>query len=230
MGTGPGRDPSEATLQPDGGFEGLLEAKRAPMVRLATLLVGSPAIVEEVVQRSFASVNERWAQLDRPDAYLRTSVVNGCAGILRRRSLEQRYRIARIEVVDSEIPEQLIDLRRALDRLPDRQRLVVVLRYFADLPDEEIAEALSAADQPDGKCPIGWLANDILVTANSDFLEVNPAAKLLFTAVRLTALEVSLATETLRRTGADPDDVAAQWIADNRDRVDSWLAAAREAA
>ena len=42
-------------------------------------------------------------------------------------------------------------------------------------------------------------------------------------------LEVSLATETLRRTGADPDDLAAQWIAENRDRVDTWLAAAREA-
>ena len=92
------------------------------------------------------------------------------------------------------------------------------------------AQCPSATDQPDGKCPIGWLANDILVTANSEFLEANPAAKLLFTAVRLTALEVSLATEALRRTGADPDDVAAQWIANNRDRVDSWLAAAREAA
>ena len=112
------------------------------MARLATLLVGSPAVAEEIVQRASAAVSERWAQLDRPDAYLRTSVVNGCAGILRRRSFEQRYRTARIEVADSEIPEQLIDLRSALDRLPDRQRLVVVLRYLADLPDEEIAEAL----------------------------------------------------------------------------------------
>lgn len=112
------------------------------MVRLATLLVGSPAIAEEVVQDAFASVSERWAQLDRPGAYLRTSVVNGCAGILRRRTIEQRYRAARIEVADSEMPEELIDLRRALDRLADRQRLVVVLRYFADLPDEQIAEAL----------------------------------------------------------------------------------------
>ena len=69
-------------------------------------------------------------------------MVNGCAGILRRRTIEQRYRAARIEVADSELPEQLIDLRSALDRLTDRQRLVVVLRYFADLPDAEIAEAL----------------------------------------------------------------------------------------
>ena len=112
------------------------------MVRLATLLVGSPAIAEEVVQDAFAAVSERWDAVDRPDAYLRRSVINGCAGVLRRRTIEQRYRSARLEVADDEIPEQLIDLRTALDRLTDRQRLVVVLRYFADLRDEEIAEAL----------------------------------------------------------------------------------------
>ena len=69
-------------------------------------------------------------------------MVNGCAQVLRRRTIEQRYRAVRIEVADSELPEQLIDLRRALDRLTDRQRLVMVLRYFADLPDDEIAETL----------------------------------------------------------------------------------------
>ena len=88
------------------------------------------------------AVSERWDTVDRPDAYLRTSVVNGCAGILRRRTIEQRYRASRLEVADSEIPERLIDLRAALDRLTARQRLVVVLRYFVDLRDEEIAEAL----------------------------------------------------------------------------------------
>ena len=42
----------------------------------------------------------------------------------------------------SEIPERLIELRSALDCLSDRQRIVVVLRYFVDLPDDEIAQAL----------------------------------------------------------------------------------------
>ncbi|MXZ53343.1 MAG: sigma-70 family RNA polymerase sigma factor, partial [Acidimicrobiaceae bacterium] len=41
-----------------------------------------------------------------------------------------------------EIPERLIELRSALDYLSDRQRIVVVLRYFVDLPDDEIAQAL----------------------------------------------------------------------------------------
>lgn len=132
----------EPTLNADSDFDGLFVTRRVPMVRLATLLVGSPAVAEEVVQDAFTSVNQRWDAVEHPGAYLRTSVINGCAQVLRRRTIEQRYRDARIEVADSEIPEQLIDLRRALDRLTDRQRLVVVLRYFADLPDEEIAETL----------------------------------------------------------------------------------------
>ena len=112
------------------------------MVRMATLLVGSAAIAEEVVQDAFASVSKRWDGLQRPGAYLRTSVVNGCAQVLRRRSIEDRYRTARLEVADDESLARLLDLRAALDRLTDRQRIVVVLRYFVDVPDHEIAEVL----------------------------------------------------------------------------------------
>ncbi|MYJ30027.1 MAG: hypothetical protein F4072_08685, partial [Acidimicrobiaceae bacterium] len=118
METGSDRDPrgpSEPARNAGGSFDGLFSARRVPMVRLATLLVGSPAIAEEVVQDAFVAVSERWDTVDRPDAYLRRSVINGCAGILRRRTIEQRYRAARLEVADDEIPEQLIDLRTALD-------------------------------------------------------------------------------------------------------------------
>ena len=86
----------------------------------------------------------------------------------------------------------------------------------------------SAADQPDGKCPIGWVGADIRVTANTAFLEANPAARALFEAVELRIFDVSLANVQLEH-GAHPDDLAAQWIADNRNRVDTWLAAARAA-
>ena len=115
--------------------------ERMPMVRLAALLVGSRAIAEEVVQDAFASVAERWDGLDRPGGYLRTAVVNGCAQVLRRRSVEDRHRPVTLEIPD-EIPERLIDLRSALDRLSNRQRIVVVLRYYADVPDDEIARTL----------------------------------------------------------------------------------------
>ena len=87
----------------------------------------------------------------------------------------------------------------------------------------------SAADNPDGLCPIGWLAADILVAASNDFLAANPAAKALFEAVELSVIDVSLAN-VAQDQGESPSDLATQWIADNRDLVDEWIAAARAAA
>ncbi len=87
----------------------------------------------------------------------------------------------------------------------------------------------SAATQADGLCQIGWVAADILVTANNDFLAANPAAEALLEAVKLSVIEVSLANVE-QGEGAAPADLAAAWIADNRDRVDEWLHAARSAA
>ena len=87
----------------------------------------------------------------------------------------------------------------------------------------------SAADQPSGLCKIGWVAADILVTANSDFLAANPAAEALFEVVKLSMIDVSLA-QAAQGEGESPTDPAAQWIADNRVLVDQWLTTARAAA
>ena len=87
----------------------------------------------------------------------------------------------------------------------------------------------SAADRPSGRCKIGWIAADILVTANSDFLAANPAAEALFEVVKLSVIDVSLANAA-QGEGESPTDLAAQWIADNRVLVDQWLTAARAAA
>ena len=83
----------------------------------------------------------------------------------------------------------------------------------------------SAADQPDGLCKIGWIAADIQVTANSDFLAANPAAEALFEAVKLSVVEVSTVNVAVFE-GQSPASLAAQWIADNRALADEWLAAA----
>ncbi len=97
--------------------------------------------------------------------------------------------------------------------------------YAAIGPDQ----CPSAADNPDGLCPIGWIAADILITANNDFLAANPAAERLFEVVRLSVIDVSLAIVE-QDEGAAPSDLATQWIADNRSLVDRWLAVARAAA
>ena len=88
----------------------------------------------------------------------------------------------------------------------------------------------SAAHTDNGMCPIGWTANDILVTARNEFLDANPTAETLFELVKLPIIDVSLAIAAQEEEGAHPADLAAEWIADNRRLVDSWIAAAVAAA
>ena len=87
----------------------------------------------------------------------------------------------------------------------------------------------SAANTDDGKCPLGWIAADILVTARNEFLDANPAAEKLFQVIKLSVIDVSLANVD-QDAGEDPNDLATQWIADNRATVDSWIAEALAAA
>jgi len=121
--------------------DALFRAEHDGMVRLAVLLVGSRGLAEEIVQDSFSAVLQRWDSLDRPGAYLRTVVVNGCRMALRRRETERRHRELD-PPLSVELPAELVELHQALTVLPDRQRIVVVLRYFADRTDSEIAETL----------------------------------------------------------------------------------------
>ena len=86
----------------------------------------------------------------------------------------------------------------------------------------------AAAATDDGLCPIGWVAADILVTANTEFLGANPAAEALFEVVRLSVIEVSQAN-VAQDEGTVAADLATAWIADNRTTVDAWLDAARAA-
>ena len=87
----------------------------------------------------------------------------------------------------------------------------------------------SAADEPSGLCKIGWVAADIQVTANNDFLAANPAAKALFETVKLSVIDVSVANAEQVTRGRHPTLLAEEWIADNRSLVDPWLEAARAA-
>jgi RNA polymerase sigma factor (sigma-70 family) len=123
-------------------FESLYRREHGPMLRLAVLLVGSRSVAEEIVQDAFAVTTERWATLSNPGGYLRGCVVNGCRMALRRRATESRIELNISTVIDG--PTELIELQDALRRLSERQRIVIVLRYFLDLPDKDIAPLLGA--------------------------------------------------------------------------------------
>jgi RNA polymerase sigma-70 factor (sigma-E family) len=120
-------------------FDELFRRRYEPMVRVAFLMVGSRAEAEDVVQDSFARVELRWNRLENPAGYLHRCVVNRSHDTLRRRRLEQRFgRLRRDETSELQADE----LGDALAALPPKRRAAVVLRYYAGLPEREIAEVL----------------------------------------------------------------------------------------
>ncbi len=81
-------------------------------------------------------------------------------------------------------------------------------------------------------CWLGWPAADIKVTARNDFLDANPAARVLFEQAQLKVLDVALANVKYDTGETSPEDLtrhAQEWITDNRPVVDQWLTAARAA-
>jgi RNA polymerase sigma-70 factor (sigma-E family) len=125
-------------------FEGFYRREWTGAVRLSHLLTGVDAVAEDLAQESFTRVQAHWARLDNPAAYLRTTVVNRCRSWQRSRGREQtRLRLARPRGPGGEHSELGADeLLDAVDALPFRQRAVLVLRYYLDLSEREIAEAL----------------------------------------------------------------------------------------
>jgi RNA polymerase sigma-70 factor (sigma-E family) len=120
-------------------FEDVFRRRYEPMVRVAFLLVGSRAEAEDVVQDSFARMELRWRRIDNPEGYLHRCVVNRSHDVLRRRRLEQRFgRLRRDETSDLQADE----LGDALAKLPPKRRAAVVLRFYAGLPEREVADAL----------------------------------------------------------------------------------------
>jgi RNA polymerase sigma-70 factor (sigma-E family) len=118
-----------------------------PLVRLAALLVRDLAIAEEIVQDSFVAMHSAWRRL--PDAghalsFLRRSVVDRSRSALRHRAVVDKAAPRLAPDMPGGNLEASIGLEysafiSALWALPARQREVVVLRYFSDLPETQIA-------------------------------------------------------------------------------------------
>ena len=117
----------------------LYVAQYQSMVRLAYLLTGNQSTAEDLVQDSFVQVQRGWDRVREPVAYLRTAVVNA-ARAHHRRVGRERARFPDL-VTDTVAPETPIVLD-ALASLPYRQRAALVLKYYEDRPEAEIADAL----------------------------------------------------------------------------------------
>jgi RNA polymerase sigma-70 factor (sigma-E family) len=140
------RQAAESTA---GGLAQLYLAHAAEGRRLAYLLTGDLALAEDFVQEAFARLVGRLAHLRDPavvDAYLRRTIVNISRNYFRRRSVERAYlqREARAPRPSPHQPDVATReaMRQALLALPARQRAAIVLRFYEDLPEHEIAEIL----------------------------------------------------------------------------------------
>jgi RNA polymerase sigma-70 factor (sigma-E family) len=138
-----GRDADEALVA-------IYTAHYRSLVRMAALLLRDTAAAEDVVQDAFIAMHGSWRRLrdtDKALAYLRQAVVN-----------RARSRLRHLKVVERKAPAPMPDaasaeygamqavertaVMTALRELPTRQREVLVLRYYSDLSEAQIAEAM----------------------------------------------------------------------------------------
>lgn len=119
-------------------LEALYRAHYPAMMRLGYLLTGSNEASKDIVHDVFLRAAPRMP-LDHPSSYLRAAVVNACRSHHRRVEVARRHAPPPAPLV---MPRELIDFRDALLGLSLRQRTAVVLRYFCDMGDAEIAEVL----------------------------------------------------------------------------------------
>lgn len=128
---------SETSAWPD-GLVALYEERRLALVRVAYLLTSDREVAEEVVHDAVLALRPRWDAIDDPPAYLRTAVVNRCRSWLRR----QRTARAHVPPRAEEVGLGADELWDALSRLDERRRTAIVLRFYVDLPEPEIAAVL----------------------------------------------------------------------------------------
>jgi RNA polymerase sigma-70 factor (sigma-E family) len=139
-------DPAEA-------ITALYREQALGLIGFAHIMLGDRAMAEDVVHDAFCGLYRRWRNLDavgNAHAYVRTSVLNGCRSALRGRQRDGGRAAIRPGSEDSAeavalLSEERREVIRALWRLPERQREVLVLRYYLDLPDDQIARDLGLA-------------------------------------------------------------------------------------
>lgn len=145
-------EPADRGSARDDQLIGLFAEHYGGLCRLATLLIGDAAAAEEVVSEAFLRTFAGWWRLRRPEQaqwYLRRTVVNLCRSRLRRTKVEDRSnRTSWAGERDAQDAEPRTDERAVLDavaQLPRRQREAVVLRYYQDLTEAQVAAVLGCS-------------------------------------------------------------------------------------
>jgi len=130
-------------------FDEFVRVHGDSLIRLAYVLCGDRGRAEDATQEALTRLFLRWARIDDPLPYARRCVVNATNDQGRRSGRRERRELLAAQRQPPELPafvdDQVVDrdrLVRALRRLPHGQRAVIVLRYWHQLPEPEIASIL----------------------------------------------------------------------------------------
>jgi len=146
-----GDDRESRVSDDDAAFREYVLARGTALLRIAVMLTGNRADAEDLVQAALANTFLAWDKInDRAalDAYVRRVMVNTHISWWRRRRLEEfpTDELPDLAVADHARESDTAEVvRRALDRLPDRMRAAVMLRYFEDMTEPEIAALLGVS-------------------------------------------------------------------------------------
>ena len=150
-------------------FDAFYATTARRLVRHAYALTGDLSDAQDVAQEAFARAWQRWDSVrgyDSPEAWVRRVATNLATSRLRRNRTARAARLLLARELVPEISLNTVALVAGLRRLPERQRVVLVLHYLADLPVNQIALEL--------QCPVGsvkaWLSRgrDALAAAMSE--------------------------------------------------------------
>lgn len=130
----------------DRAFRAFFDAEFGALRRVAFLLTGDWGEAEDLAQETMVRVYRAWDTIrerGRPAAYARAVLVNRHRSLLRRARVEAKHLVARAHQSSvPEVGEDAVVVWQALWKLPAREREVLVLRYYEDMPQAEIADAL----------------------------------------------------------------------------------------
>jgi RNA polymerase sigma-70 factor (sigma-E family) len=145
----PGQEPDGTATQVQEAVAAVSELYQATaigLIRLAYVILGDRQAAEDVVQDAFCNLFLRWDRLSHvhgAEYYVRVTVLNACRSALRRRAVRSRRVLHELPAPSVEAAvlggEERDELIRAVDGLPQRQRETLILSYYLDLPDDEIA-------------------------------------------------------------------------------------------
>ena len=143
--------PGSAARASDPEFRDYVRSRRRALLRTAYLLTGNAADAEDLVQSALAKTYLAWDRIadhGALDGYVRRALVNTHISWWRRRRI--------VELPTDDLPDQAVadhavtsdlqeTLRRAVDRLPQRMRAAILLRFYDDMTEAEVAEVLGVS-------------------------------------------------------------------------------------